>query len=248
MTYNFTVSPDFSPDHLSGWFIFNTWMQRQLGEAFHLELYNDFASQRESIENGTIDLIYANPYDAAKLVREKGFKALVKPVAKADEAIVAVHADSPINSVEELMAGARLASTDDPDVHMMGMIMLEPADLDRTNIQLKKCSSYVLVAKELLRGDSDVGFFLDEAFHDLSSMVRKQLKPLVTSQIQLVHHCLMVGPALADKNDLLTQALLAMNEDEKDSGVLKSLGFTGFDRVEEEDMEFMIDLVDTLLT
>jgi len=248
MTYNFTVSPDFSPDHLSGWFIFNTWMQRQLGEAFHLELYNDFKSQRESIENGTIDLIYANPYDAAKLVREKGFTALVKPVAKVDEAIVAVHADSSINSVEELMAGVKLASTDDPDVHMMGMIMLEPADLDSDNIQLKKCSSYVLVAKELLRGESDVGFFLDEAFYDLSSMVRKQLKPLVTSQIQLVHHCLMVGPALVDKKDQLTQALLTMNEDDKGLGVLKSLGFTGFEVVEEEEMEFMIDLVDTLLT
>ena len=247
MTYNFTVSPDFSPDHLSGWFIFNTWLQRQLGEAFHLELYNDFQSQRESIENGTIDLIYANPYDAAKLVREKGFKALVKPISKADEAIIAVHSDSPVNSVEELMAGTILASTDDPDVHMMGMIMLEPADLDSDNIQLKKCSSYVLVAKELLRGGSDVGFFLDEAFHDLSSMVRKQLKPLVSSQIQLVHHCLMVGPKLADKNAQLTQALLAMNEDDKSSGVLKSLGFTGFEVVEEE-MEFMIDLVDTLLT
>ncbi len=248
MTYNFTVSPDFSPDHLSGWFIFNTWMQRQLGEAFHLELYDDFESQRESIENGTIDLIYANPYDAAKLVREKGFKALVKPVAKVDEAIVAVHADSPVSCVEELVEGVRLASTDDPDVHMMGMIMLEPADLDSDNIQLKKCSSYVLVAKELLRGDSDVGFFLDEAFNDLSSMVRKQLKPLVTSQIQLVHHCLMVGPALADKNDQITQALLTMNNDDKGAGVLKSLGFTDFEVVEEEEMEFMIDLVDTLLT
>lgn len=247
MPYNFTVSPDFTPDHLSGWFIFNTWIQKQLGEGFHLELYNDFESQRKAIEEGKVDLIFANPYDAAMLVREKGFSPLVKPASKSDEAIIAVNAESPINSVEELQAGIKLASTDDPDVHMMGMIMLEPADLDKTNIEMKSCDSYVLVAKELLRGESDVGFFLAEAFNDLSSMVRKQLKPLVSSQIQVVHHSLMIGPALAEKKELFRDALLSMNADDKGKGVLKSLGFASFEEMDEEEMEFMIDLVDTLL-
>ena len=248
MPYNFTVSPDFSPDHISGWFIFNTWMQKQLGEAFHLELYDDFESQRKSIQEGGIDLIYANPYDAAMLVREKGFTSLVKPTSKVDEAIIAVQIDSPINKVEDLQPGIKLASTDDPDVHMMGMIMLEPADLDNSNVELQKHASYVLVAKSLLNGKSDVGFFLDEAFNDLSSLVKKQLKPLVSSQIQLVHHCLMIGPALADKKDQFEEALLSMNNDAKGKGVLSSLSFSGFEKVDEEEMEFMIDLVDTLLT
>jgi len=248
MTYNFTVSPDFSPDHLSGWFIFNTWIQKQLGEAFHLELYDDFVSQRKCIQEGGVDLIYANPYDAAMLVREKGFAPLVKPISKSDEAIIAVHIDSPVNEVEDLQPGIKLASTDDPDVHMMGMIMLEPADLDNSNVELQKYASYVLVAKSLLNGESDVGFFLDEAFSDFSSIIKKQLKPLVSSQIQLVHHCLMIGPALADKKEEFEKLLVDMNNDEKGKGVLDSLGFLGFERVDEEEMEFMIDLVDTLLT
>ncbi len=248
MTYNFTVSPDFSPDHLSGWFIFNSWVQRQIGDALHLELFDDFESQRKSIKEGGIDLIYANPYDAAMLVREKGFTSLVKPIAKVDEAIIAVHIDSPINKVEDLQPGVKLVSTDDPDVHMMGMIMLEPADLDSSNIELTKHDSYVLAAKSLLNGESDVGFFLDEAFNDFSSIIKKQLKPLVSSQIQLVHHCLMIGPALADKKDVFEKALLSMADDEKGKGVLDSLGISGFEKVDEEEMEFMIDLVDTLTT
>ncbi len=73
MSFMFTVSPDFTPDHLSGWYIFNTWLQRQSDIAIHLEMYNDFHSQREAIQNDSIDLIYANPFDAAMLVREKGF-------------------------------------------------------------------------------------------------------------------------------------------------------------------------------
>ena len=76
MTLQLTVSPDFSPDHIAGWYVFNTWLQRKLGVRIHLELYDDFDSQRQAIAANKVDLIYANPYDAAMLVREKGFVAI----------------------------------------------------------------------------------------------------------------------------------------------------------------------------
>ena len=96
MKYNFTVSPDFNPSHLSGWFIFNTWVQRNLGEHIHLELYDDFEAQRKAIEADEFDLIYANPFDATTLVRKKGFVPVASPSSKSDEAIIAVPVDSPI--------------------------------------------------------------------------------------------------------------------------------------------------------
>ena len=61
MPFNFTVSPDFAPDHMSGWFYFNTWLQRQLGIEMHLELYDNFEDQRADIRAGKVDLIYAQP-------------------------------------------------------------------------------------------------------------------------------------------------------------------------------------------
>ncbi|MGR9044942.1 MAG: PhnD/SsuA/transferrin family substrate-binding protein, partial [Gammaproteobacteria bacterium] len=183
MSIKFTVSPDFTPDHLSGWYIFNTWFQKQTGLAIHLEMYDEFNAQRKAIADNTIDLIYANPYDAAMLVREKGFLPLVKPKEVSDEAIIAVNAENPIDDVAQLSAGVRLAYTDDPDVRLMGMIMLEPGDLNESNIQHVPCDTYVLVAKHLLRGDADVGIFLAEAFDGLSAIIKKQLKILVHSQI-----------------------------------------------------------------
>ena len=115
MSFMFTVSPDFTPDHLSGWYIFNTWLQKQSDTAIHLEMYNDFKSQREAIQNDTIDLIYANPFDAAMLVREKGFLPLVKAEGEADEAILAVNAENPVEDVAHLAEGIKVAFTDDPD-------------------------------------------------------------------------------------------------------------------------------------
>jgi len=248
MTYNFTVSPDFNPSYLSGWFIFNTWLQRRTSEAFHLELYDDFDSQRQAIAADKFDLIYANPYDASVLVREKGFLPVACPAQKSDEAVIAVPHDSEVGQVEDLSPGLRVSATRDPDVSMMCMIMLEPADLNRDNIVPKTCDSYVLVAKDLVRGQADAGFFLEETYNKLSRVVRSQLRPLVQSRIQVIHHVLLVGPGLLHRHEDIQQALLAMNDTPAGQGLLESLDFTGWEKVAPEDTEFMIDLMDTLET
>ncbi|MEW6445592.1 MAG: phosphate/phosphite/phosphonate ABC transporter substrate-binding protein, partial [Pseudomonadota bacterium] len=200
-TYQLTVSPDFTPDHLSGWYIFNTWLQRNLGLHIHLEMYDNFEAQREAIREDRVDLIYANPFDASMLVREKGFRAIARPLGIADECLIAVPIDSPAQHIEDLAPGTRIASTDDPDINLVGMIMLEPADLNSENVQTVVRDGYVLVAKALLKGEADVGFFLKEAWDGLSNMVRKQLRPLVVSQISDIQHAFLIGPRLLDSEE-----------------------------------------------
>jgi len=248
MSFMFTVSPDFTPDHISGWYIFNTWIQRQTDTAIHLEMYNDFQTQREAIEKDQIDLIYANPFDAAMLVRERGFQPLAKASGESDEAIIAVNAENLVEDIAHLNEGIKLAFTEDPDVKMMGMIMLEPGDLDASNITPVLSDTYVLVAKHLLKGEADAGIFLAEAYDGLSSMIKKQLRVLVRSQISVIHHSLMIGPKLLDKKEQFQQVLVDMHADEKGLGVLNSLGFNTWEKVEDDEMEFMIDLMDTLNT
>ncbi|MEQ1601095.1 MAG: PhnD/SsuA/transferrin family substrate-binding protein [Methylophilaceae bacterium] len=246
MSYNFTVSPDFMPSYISGWYIFNTWIQRQLNEKIHLELYDSFEAQREAIESGKVDLIYANPFDAAMLIRDKGFQVVACPNATSDEAVIAVSAESSILSIEDLKHGTRIASTDAPDVHMMGMIMIEPADLDRDNTTRHICSSYVLVAKDLITDKADIGFFLKDAFEHFSETTRKNLRVLVSSHIHIIHHQLMIGPRLAHLREPLLNHLLEAKDAQAEE-VLVSLGFKTWAKVDHEEAEFMIDLMDTLV-
>ena len=247
MRYVMTVSPDFPPAKIAGWYIFNTWLQRQLGEHIHLELYPDFASQRTAILNQEIDLIYANPFDAAMLVREQGFVAIAAPLSKSDEAVIAVAADSPVRHVEDLQPGIRIATTDDPDVNLISMIMLEPADLSQTNVEVNTVSTYALVAGQLLRGKADVGFFLKEAFNGFSGMVSNQLRELVRSEIYVIRHVLLAGPRLQTHHQDLRHLLPSMTENPKGQGVLDSMGLQGWELQGQEDTEFMIDLMDTLV-
>lgn len=247
MSFNLTVSPDFTPDHIAGWFIFNTWLQKAIGEGIHLELYNSFDDQRRDIVADKIDMIYANPYDAAMLVREKGFLPVATPKNVRDEAVIAVSASSAYETIEDLREGLRIATTDDPDVHVMGMIMIEPADLNKDNVQIAFAPSYVIVAKQVIQGKADVGFFLKEAYDDLSGMIRKQLRELISSQIYVIRHVLLVGPRMQHKLAAIKHSVLNMSQDPKGPGVLQALGFAGWEDVSQEDTEFMIDLMETLV-
>ena len=246
MSYMFTVSPDFAPEHLSGWYIFNTWMQRQTNADIHLELYDDFCSQRVATYSNQIDIIYANPFDAAMLVREKGFLPLVKPKGRLDEVIVAVNAESEINSIDDLRANVKIAMTEDPDVNMIGMMLLESAELNDGNVEKSIYDSYILVAKSLIRENDEVGVFLADAYADLSNMVKKQLKVLLESEFGEIHHSFLLAPSLSERREEIRDLLLGMNENEKGQGVLDALGFEAWETVADEEMEFMIDLMDTL--
>ncbi len=243
--YTMTVSPDFTPDYIAGWYIFNTWLQRQLGENIHLELYDNFATQREAIIRDEIDLIYANPYDAAMLVREKGFSAIAAPLNKPDEVILSVSAQSPVKTIDDLVAGTRIVRTDDPDVNLIGMMMIESADLGADNTHCQMVDNYVLVAKSLFQGNADLGFFLQEAYHSLSDFVKSQLRILLSSDIHVVTHVLMAGPNFTHQEQL-EACLLDMPNREKGPGVLENMGLSGWQEQTQEDTEFMIDLTDTL--
>ncbi|MCG8122470.1 MAG: phosphate/phosphite/phosphonate ABC transporter substrate-binding protein [Candidatus Thiodiazotropha taylori] len=241
-----TVSQDFTPDHIGGWYIFNTWLQKSLQRPIHLERYDNFKQQRKAIGDDQIDLIYANPYDASILVRDKGFVPVARPGQTSDEAIIAVNQSSDIEDVETLGADTVIALTEDPDVNLICDIMLEPAEIHNSSKQRLIMGSYPLVAKTLINGIADIGFFLVEAYQSLSRLTKQNLRVLVRSQINVMHHTLLIGPQLKEHRDLLSRHLLTMKSNSKGAGVMDSMGFDDWEDMPDEEMEFMIDLMDTL--
>jgi phosphonate transport system substrate-binding protein len=198
------------------------------------------------VKAGKIDIIFANPFDTALLVRELGFKALAKTQGKPDEAVLVVDQGSSLESVEQLQDGCTIAMTNDPAISMIGMRLLEPADLTEDNTASDVVSSYVVVAKRVLNGDAQVGFLLQEAYEDMSSIIKSQLRVIVESQISVIYHSFLLGPKAQEFKDKLAAAILNMSTEDKGQQALDSLGFDGFEEMLEEDAEFMIDLMETL--
>jgi phosphonate transport system substrate-binding protein len=244
--YQMTVSPDFTPARLVGWYVFNTWLQRSLEMHFHCEMYNDFETQRVAIRADKVDLIYANPLDATMLVREKNFTPVARAQGVTDECIIAVAVGSPVLSVEALKPQTRVAYTNDEHINLIGMIMLESADLGKDNIVPVVVDNYILIAKALITNTADIGFFPKDTWNEFSNAIRKELRPLVTSQISDIQHVLIAGPRLAALVPKLREQLQNMVSVRNGASVLESLGFQGWEGLAQEDTEFMIDLIDTL--
>ncbi len=248
MPYTLTISPDFKPDLISSWYIFNTWLQKKINEDIHLELVNDFSELDQLIDHDKVDLIYANPFDMTKLIREKHFLPLAKPIGQQDEAIIIINALSDIESVESLPAGLSVSITDAPDVNMVGTIMLESADIYPSDFTTIECSNHITVAKNVIQNKSDIGFIMADAFDELSHLVKKQLKPLIRSKIDLLHHSFLLNPKLSDKQAEILEALTSLDSHEQGKQLLKSLEMDSWEAIDIEQAEFMIDLMDTLKT
>lgn len=76
--------------------------------------------------------------------------------------------------------------------------------------------------------------------------MRRDLRVLVTSQLHVIHHVFLIGPALLPHAEQITDLLLSMHENDKGRGILEALGARSWQAVQHEDVEFMIDIISTL--
>jgi phosphonate transport system substrate-binding protein len=247
MTYNFTVCPHDTAQNLPGWFFLNTYLQRQTGMAIHFEPFDDFDTQRRAVLDGRMQIVYANPFDAALYARELGFLPLVRRASCCDEAYILARAECPITDLSETTGGhCRLSSaTDKTAVHALGIGLLKQAGACRDDFDIKLMGNYVSVVKALIKGDVDLGIVFDETYKGLSDLAKSQLKVLGATGEGQTFHLFCVSPELAEKADELSSVLIGMQGDEKGQRCLQDLGFQGFERVDEEAFARLVMACDT---
>ena len=248
MTLNFLIAPDFAPERFAGWHMLNTALQKRSGIRLHLLTPASAAEQTEIIAAGQADVIYANPFDATHMVRTLGYIPFARPVQCYDEMVIAGAADAPPDTLEDLNPGCRIALTDNQDIKLIGLRLLEPADITEADVNWIVVDSYQAAVRMLIKKEVDAAFFLADAFASLSRMTRSQIRPLVESAIGDISHVMLAHPRVAESLPALSAALLALRTDAAGQSVLEALGMNaGFEPMTQEDVEFMIDLMDTLL-
>ena len=249
-TLRLSIAPDVSPDCLPGWYIFATWLQRQLGCKVLPKDYESFLAQRQAAQSNEIELIYANPFDAAYLMRDHHFAPIARPEDIAAEVTLITRVDHHTLQLEHLQAGIKVAVSDNPDVQMLGLILLEPADLRSADVQLTVQKNHLMAVKALLQKQVDVAFVPSHMFNNLSQTVRSQLHVLVSSQrqdIEAMHHVFLVAPSQLQHVERLRQLFAQMMDDTKTRSILADMGVPGWYILSsQEEIDFMIDLVDAL--
>lgn len=247
MSHRFVIAPDFPPNLFSGWYTLNTLLQKRSDLAIHLETPASSQEQADMIAKGDIALVYANPFDAAKLIREQGYKAIARPVGKSDEMVIVSSAKGDIKTLDDLKAGAKIAMADNRDVKLIGLRLLEAVDLTEADVNFEITETYQAAAKQVATGAADAAFFIAEIYHSLSNLTKMQLNVLIESDLADITHVLLAKEDLADANKV-RDVLVGLKNDADGQAVLAELGMSnGFEVVSEEEAEFMIDLMETLL-
>lgn len=245
---NFLIAPDFPPEHFAGWHLLNTTLQRHSRSGLSLLTPASAEEQKEMLAQDIVDVIYANPFDAAELVREKGFLPVVKPVDKSDEMVIASGAGTAIKVLADLKKGMKIALTNNHDVKLIGLRLLEAVDLGEDDLEWIEVQSFQAAARMAIRGEVDAAFFVASAYHSLSHLTLEQLHPLIESHLADIIHVVLMHPRKADRVALFQDILINMKNEEGGQRILDELNMSqGFEVLTREDTEFMIDLMDTLL-
>lgn len=248
MTLNFLIAPDFAPERFAGWHMLNTVLQRRSGLGLHLLTPTSAKEQSALLAAEKVDLVYANPFDAVDMIRTRGFRPFARPVGRFDEMVIATGAESGLKMIEDLQAGCRIAVTPNQDVRLIGLRLLEPADLTESTIAWVPVDSYQAAARLAIKGEVEAAFFLADAFASLTRMTRSQLHLLVESAIHDISHVLLAHPRVVGDLPAIEAALFGIGQQPSDANVLDALGLShGFEPMTQEEAEFMIDLMDTLL-
>ncbi len=247
MVYQLAIGPDVNVQDISEWFVFNTRIQRLTGEGFHATSHSDFADIHAAFEADSADFVYANAADTARLVRRKGFIPVACAADVSTEMTIAVAQSSPLNSLEDIAGELTVAATDAPDVQRIGRILLEPTDLAPDQIKVSVRPNPVLVAKAVINQEVQAGFFPQQAFEALSSIVKRDLRVLIESHIYVIHHNFLASPRIAHLVEPLWKALETMNTSPMDQDLNEALGAPhGWRRLENDELQFQIDMMDAL--
>ncbi|WP_315367611.1 PhnD/SsuA/transferrin family substrate-binding protein [Kingella oralis] len=221
---NLLITPDFPPEFFAHWHMFNTQLQRALDTAIRLQTPTGYREQQDLLDSETVALVYANPFDAGSLMRDKGYIALAKPDLPSDQVLVVVKADSEIAALSDLPADSRVLITANRDMESIGLGVLQGTAITADTVQWLPTRTFPELARRLMANEAEIGLFLASSFRSLNAGTQGSLKILFETEFEDFGHVMLLHPDFADQADKLRAALLNMAQSPVSQMTLADLG------------------------
>jgi len=229
---------------LNGWFLFNTYLQRQLQRSIHFQSQT-LADRNDRVSQPQADMVFAGPFEACRLIAGKGFVPLAKPEGETDEVVILAHEEdrrtlADIASPKVAVAGKNTFT------YLLGRFLCDEKGLDSGSFQFHKTGNDIKAVQYLLRRRVDWIVMSLKTFEGLSSLSRRQLRVVDQTQTELAAYLFCVAPYL-DKvlQNQLQSALTRMGEEEKSRQLLKDLEIPGWSIPEQAEVEMLLKVYET---
>lgn len=228
-----------SSQQLSGWYFFNTYLQRRLERAVHFEPVHGALGIAAAQQDVAADLVYAKPFDACALMLSGGFLPVLRPQGQTDEVSILVRADDSRRHLRDFVGARVAAATPNSFVYLLGRFLLDESGLDSAELQFRFAGQEMKALQMLLQGEVDLAFMLSENYRGLSGLTRSAARLLDESESCFAFHLLCVAPERASLQSTLREVLLTMAQEDKGRQVLRDMQLAGWCAPEPEELDML---------
>lgn len=230
-----------STQHLEGWYFFNTFLQRRLERSIYFEPVHGALGEKKK-PSGDVDLVFAKPFDAARLLIQSEFTPLLRPSGQADEVTIIARKEDQRNSLADY-AGARIVTTSpDTFVYLLGRFLLDESELPSDRFSYLWSGHDIKAVQMLLKGEADLLFMVSKAYRGLSSITRKMLREVGQSETDFAYQLLCLHPRSQPIGGQVRETLLNMGRDSHGRQILGDLGMEGWSDPAREEVGMLTSL------
>ena len=217
--FKLMVCPHDTAKNPENWYNFAQYLTQTLSSSVLFEKSIDFPDFHSNLISS--GLVYANPQDSLRLIKEHGYIPVARPSNLSDE-IIFVATKSLENPKVADIANNNVTSVDSMMVTKVGLKCLLDHDITPSNIDSKE--SWMAVVKSIFRGETDYAMVYKDFYEGLNSLSRSGLQKIGETTDGTIHHNLLVSQELAEFSDQIQQCLIQMHEaSERSQEILAAL-------------------------
>ena len=228
----FMVCPHDTASNPDKWYHFAQYLTQSLTNSIQFEKSMDFPDFHEQLTTG--GLIYANPQDSLRLIKEHGYTPIARSSNLFDEIVFIANTTIENPQISDLV---------DNDVITVNSMLVTRVgikylfDQDIKPASLKPAASWMAVVKAIFRSEEKYAFVYKDFYEGLNTLSKSGLQKIAETYDGTIHHSLLVSPKLESLADRLQLCLVEMHQQgERAEGILNSLGIDQFMAVSKENI------------
>lgn len=227
-----------SSQQLNGWYFFNTYLQKRLGKEIHMELVHG-AITENNIRADQMDIVFAKPFEATRLLLQNNFRSLLRPIDHTDEVTLLVRADDPRGQISDYRGGKAVTADPDNFIYLLGRFLLDESGFTSKDMDYHFTGNEIKALQTLLKGQADLLFMASKTYQGLSGLTRKMIKEVDRSETALAFHAFCIAPHCEGVGEVFTEVLLDMNRDSQGRQVLTDIGIEGWIRPTRDEIDML---------
>jgi ABC-type transporter Mla MlaB component/ABC-type phosphate/phosphonate transport system substrate-binding protein len=227
-----------SSQQMNGWYFFNTYLQKRLGKEIHMELAHG-AITENNIRAEQMDIVFAKPFEATRLLLQNNFRSLLRPIDHTDEVTLLVRADDPRGQISDYRGGKAVTADPDNFIYLLGRFLLDESGFTSKDLDYHFTGNEIKALQTLLKGQADLLFMASKTYQGLSGLTRKMIKEVDRSETALAFHAFCIAPHCEGIGEAFTEVLLDMNRDSQGRQVLTDIGIEGWIRPTRDEIDML---------